>query len=108
MELFNGMYKISVETLNVIISVKTDTLKKVKGENDELVETDEYVYNNIGYFSSMESALKLFYGYLLKQKSKKLQKKAVDIKELLVAIKESKDEIIEEFHKINLKKYWQI
>ena len=48
MELFNGMYKISVETLNVIISVKTDTLKKVKGENDELVETDEYVYNNIG------------------------------------------------------------
>ena len=82
--------------------------KKVKGENNELIETDEYVYNNIGYFSSMESALKWFYGYLLKQKSKKLQKKAADIKELLVAIKESKDEIIEEFHKINLKNHWQI
>lgn len=103
MELFNGMYKISVETLNVTISVKTNTLKKIKGGNGELIETDEYVYNNIGYFSRMESALKWFYGYLLKQKSKKLQNKAVDIKELLVAIKESKDEIIEEFHKINLK-----
>ena len=103
MELFNGMYKISIETLNVTISVKTNTLKKVKDENGELVETDEYVYNNIGYFSSMESALKWFYGYLLKQKSKKIQNKAVDIKELLVAIKESKDEIIEELHKTNLK-----
>ena len=93
MMLFNDKYKIESDKLNVTISVKTNNTKKVKDkETGEVVDTNEIIYNPIGYFSTMTQAITWLYDYLLKKKSKE----AKDVKELKLAIEDCKKEIIEE------------
>lgn len=96
MMLFNDKYKIESDKLNVTISIKTNNTKKVKDvETGEVIDTDEVIYNPIGYFSTMASAITWLYDYLLKKKSKE----AKDVKELKVTIEECKNEIIKEIGK---------
>ena len=84
---------------NVTLKIKIDR-KKIKNENGVKVETDEYIYDVLGYFNTIEQCFGWFLNYLIKQKGK--NNNINDVKSILDAIKESKEEILREVRNISV------
>lgn len=78
---------------NVTLKVKTDTKKVIKVDGQK-VETDEYVYDILGYFNSVEQCFNYFLNYTIKQKGRS-ENLINDVKSIIKAINEAKAEIKE-------------
>lgn len=84
---------------NVTLKIKIDR-KKIKNENGVKVETDEYIYDVLGYFNTIEQCFGWFLNYLIKQKGK--SNKVDGVESILEAIKEAKEEILNEVKNITV------
>lgn len=58
---------------NITLRIKTDRKKIVNK-----IETDDYIYDVLGYFNTMEQVFKWFLSYLIKNKAKQSDINEID------------------------------
>lgn len=99
MELFRGKYIIDCDSnANVTLKLNTGRTKVIKNKNTG-GENEEIIYDVLGYFSTYESCIKWFLGYLIKQKGKS-DKQVNSVEKIIEVIEESKDELLSELKKL--------
>lgn len=101
MELFRGKYIIDCDSnANVTLKLNTGRTKLIKNKNTG-EENEETIYDVLGYFSTYESCMKWFLGYLIKQKGRS-DNQVNSVERIIEVIEESKNELLNELNKINL------
>ena len=80
MELFNGLYKLDSDRLNIIV-------RKDTGNIDE---DGNVIYQNLGHFSKMANALKFLHEYHVKTKLNGLN----DIERIIDVLTQSSAEVL--------------
>lgn len=73
--------------MNIVLKQKSNAKKIVNK-----VETDEYVYNVLGYFNNLGQTLKFLLNYLVKNKAK--EKHIDSIKEIITTINECNELLV--------------